>query len=180
MKVNNKQRLFEVMEKLNPDFKSDKPKLIIPVGISGSGKSTWIKTLEGQGYVVVSPDDIRREILGSVNDQSKGAEIFRIAYQRVADALNAGKNVIFDATNVISSDRRKTLEFLKRNVDRDFDAYAKIFDADPEVSKERIRKDIEAGIDRSNVPPEAIDRQYQNFIGGLNNIEADGYTIITQ
>jgi predicted kinase len=175
----SKQRLFEVMEKLNPDFKSEKPNFIIPVGISGSGKSTWIKTLEGQGYVVVSPDDIRREILGSVNDQSRGNEIFNIAYQRVIDAINSGKNVIFDATNVGSSDRKRMLDFLKQNVNRDFDAYAKIFDADPEVSKERIKKDIEAGVDRSNVPPEVIDRQYQKFIGGLDNIERDGYKIIT-
>ena len=178
MEKDNKQRLFEVMEKVNPDFKSDKPKFIIPVGISGSGKSTWINTLEGQGYAVVSPDDIRREVLGTVNDQSRGSEIFQIAYQRVVDALNAKNSVIFDATNVSSSDRREMLKYLKNNVNVDFDAYAKIFDGNPEVSKERIKKDIEAGIDRSNVPPEAIDRQYQKFIGGLGNLENDGYVII--
>jgi len=138
--MNNKQRLFEVMGKVNSDFNTSKPKFIIPVGISGSGKSTWINTLEGQGYAVVSPDDIRREVLGTVNDQSRGGEIFQIAYQRVADALNIGKNVIFDATNVGSSDRREMLKYLKNNVNVDFDAYAKIFDANPEVSKERIKK----------------------------------------
>ena len=135
MEKDNKQRLFEVMEKVNPDFKSDKPKFIIPVGISGSGKSTWINTLEGQGYAVVSPDDIRREVLGTVNDQSRGSEIFQIAYQRVVDALNAKNSVIFDATNVSSSDRREMLKYLKNNVNVDFDAYAKIFDGNPEVSK---------------------------------------------
>ena len=175
--VNNKQRLFEVMEKVNPDFNT-KPKFIIPVGISGSGKSSWIKSQTDSNTKVVSPDDIRREILGSVNDQSRGGEIFNIAYQRVIDALNAKNNVIFDATNVSSSDRRNMLKYIKNNVNVDFDAYAKIFDVNPDITKERIRKDIEAGVDRSNVPPEAIDRQYQKFIGGLDNLESDGYKII--
>lgn len=174
----NKQRLFEVMEKVNPDFKSDKPKFVIPVGISGSGKSTWINSQTDSNTKVVSPDDIRREVLGTVNDQSRGSEIFKIAYQRVVDALNAGNSVIFDATNVSSSDRREMLKYLKNNVNVDFDAYAKIFDVNPDISKERIKKDIEAGVDRSNVPPEAIDRQYQKFIGGLGNLENDGYVII--
>ena len=178
MEKDNKQRLFEVMEKVNPDFKSEKPKFIIPVGISGSGKSSWIKSQTDSNTKVVSPDDIRREILGSVNDQSRGGEIFNIAYQRVIDALNAKNNVIFDATNVSSSDRRNMLKYIKNNVNVDFDAYAKIFDVNPDITKERIRKDIEAGVDRSNVPPEAIDRQYQKFIGGLDNLESDGYKII--
>lgn len=173
----NKQRLFEMMGKINPDFES-KPKFIIPVGISGSGKSRWIKSLEGQGYVVISPDDIRRELTGNISDQSKNGEVFPLAFQRTIDALNNGKNVIFDATNVVSFHRKQMLDNLKQNVNKDFDAYAKIFDADPEISKERIQRDIEAGVDRSNVPPEAIDRQYINFKNDLNKIESDGYKII--
>lgn len=178
MEKDHKQRLFEVMEKVNPDFNISKPKFIIPVGISGSGKSSWIKSQTDSNTKVVSPDDIRREILGSVNDQSRGSEIFNIAYQRVIDALNTKNSVIFDATNVSSSDRRNMLKYIKNNVNIDFDAYAKIFDVNPDITKERIKKDIEAGVDRSNVPPEAIDRQYEKFIGGLDNLEGDGYKII--
>jgi predicted kinase len=178
MNVNNKQRLFEVMEKVNPDFQSGKPKFIIPVGISGSGKSRWIKSLEGQGYVVISPDDIRRELTGNISDQTRNKEVFPLAFQRSVDALNAGKNVIFDATNVASFHRKQMLDHMKQNVDRDFDAYAKIFDIDPEISKERIRKDIEAGVDRSNVPDFAIDRQYGSFKADVDKLEADGYKIM--
>lgn len=178
MKKDIKQRLFEMMERVNPDFTQNKPKFIIPVGISGSGKSTWIKTLEGQGYEVVSPDEIRRELTGSISDQSRNKDVFPIAFQRTIDFLNAGKNVIFDATNVTSYHRKQMLDYLKQNVTTEFDALAKIFDVDPEISKERIRKDIEAGVDRSNVPPEAVDRQYSNFKRDMDALEADGYTVI--
>jgi len=174
----NKQRLFEVMEKLNPDFKSGKPKFIIPVGISGSGKSRWIKSLEGQGYVVISPDEIRRELTGNISDQSRNKEVFPLAFQRTIEALDAGSNVIFDATNVSSFHRKQMLDTLKQSVKREFDALAKVFEVDPEISKERIRKDIEAGVDRSNVPPEAIDRQHKNMLADLSKIEADGYQIM--
>jgi predicted kinase len=178
MKKDFKNKLFEMMEKLNSDFKSSKPKFIIPIGISGSGKSRWIKSLEGQNYVVISPDDIRRELTGSISDQSRNKDVFPLAFQRSVDALNQDKNVIFDATNVVSDLRIKMLNHLKQNVNKEFEAQAKIFDADPEISKERIKKDIESGVDRSNVPPEAIDRQHKNFLNDLNKIESDGYVII--
>lgn len=179
MKTGSKQRLLEVMEKLNPEFQSNKPKFIIPIGISGSGKSRWIKSLEGQGFVVVSPDDIRRELTGSISDQSRNNDVFPLAFKRTIEALNSGKSVIFDATNVSSYHRKSMLETLKKRVYVDFDAFAKIFDADPEISKERIRNDIKKGVDRSNVPDFAVDRQHQNFIKDLDKIEADGYNIMT-
>jgi len=167
-----------IMEEIQ-GFQSDKPKFIIPIGISGSGKSRWIKSLEGQGYVVVSPDDIRRELTGSISDQTKNKEVFPLAFKRTIDALNAGENVIFDATNVSSFHRKQMLDTLKRDVNTEFDAYAKIFDADPEISKQRIRKDIENGVDRSDVPDFAVDRQHKNFTTDLDKIEADGYTIMS-
>ena len=182
MIINIKQRLFEMMERLNPSFKLkeevNKPKFIIPIGISGSGKSTWIVSQVDSNTIIISPDNIRRELTGTVNDQSRGREVFQIAYHRTVDALNSGKSVIFDATNISSSERRNMLKYLRKKVDVDFDAFAKIFDIDPKISKERIKKDIESGIDRSNVPPEIIDKQYQKYIGGLDNVETDGYKII--
>lgn len=176
MKKNNKQRLFEVMVKVNPDFSI--PSFIILVGISGSGKSTWIKSHNIPNAIVVSFDDIRREINGNVNDHTDSLKIIYIGLDRVIEALNAGKNVILDATNVRTKDRREQLVYIKKHVNRPFNAYAKIFNADPEVTKERIRKDIENGVDRSNVPPEAVDKQYNKFIMNIDKIESDGYKII--
>jgi len=70
------------------------------------------------------------------------------------------------------------LNDIKQQVTRDFDTYAKVFNVDPEITKSRIKKDIESGIDRSNVPDHAVDRQYKNFVSDIDKLESDGYTII--
>ena len=124
---NNKQRLFELMEMTNTNFTQAKPKLIFTVGISGSGKSTWINSLSKNDYVIVSFDNLRRELTGDVNDHSTSEEVRAIAYKRIIDALNAGKNVVLDALNVSSRGRRKNIEYIKDNTSTDFDLYAKIF-----------------------------------------------------
>ena len=182
MRKYTKQLLFERMAYLNSDFKPSegekKPKLILPVGISGSGKSSWIKSQTDVNAVVVSPDEIRRELTGNISDQTKNSEVFVIANKRAADALNAGKNVIFDATNIASRNRKGLIEYMKTHVDKGFDAVAKVFDVSPDIAKARIKKSIESGDDRSNVPDYAIDKQYQTYINDLNLIELDGFKII--
>ena len=112
MKKNSKQLLFERMAFLNEDFR--KPKFMIPVGISGSGKSTWINANTDTNTVVVSPDDIRRELTGDISDQTKNKEVFQVAFKRAIDGLNAGKDVIFDATNVSSFHRKNMLDNFKK------------------------------------------------------------------
>ncbi len=179
--TNNKVNKF--WDKLYPgtlNEKSDtrKPKLILPIGISGSGKSTWIKANANSNTVIVCPDDIRRELTGDVSDQTKNNEVWSAAYNKIATTLNTGKDVILDATNVKSGDRKRLLSYLSDNVDKPFEVVAKIFDVDPEVAKQRVKKDIEAGVDRSNVPDWAIDKQYQKFVDGLKSLDDEGIKII--
>ena len=52
--------------------------LILPIGISGSGKSTWINSLDKDKYTIISPDMIRKELTGDVSDNSRNLEIFKI------------------------------------------------------------------------------------------------------
>lgn len=175
------KRIYDIMKFLNENYNQDKPSFTITVGIPGSGKSTWINSqVLDQNTEVVSPDDIRRELTGNVSDQTQNKRVFEIAYQRTIDYLNQGINVIFDATNVYSFGRKKMLETLRNSVDTDFIAYAKVFEVKPEEAKKRIKDDIEElGKDRSNVPPEIIDKQYINFLKDKDKIESDGYKIIT-
>jgi predicted kinase len=113
-----------------------------------------------------------------ISNQFVNKEVFKTAIDRSITALNAGNNVIFDATNIESIYRKEMLKFIKQNVNREFDAFAKVFQIDPEISKERIKKDLELNINRSNVPPEIIDTQHKTFLKDLDKIESDGYKIL--
>ena len=82
-------------------------KLILTVGISGSGKSTYVNSLSRDEYVIVSPDNIRHFITGDVSNQTKNKEVFEIVNETIILALNAGmKNVVLDATNLKSKERK--------------------------------------------------------------------------
>lgn len=83
-------------------------KLIIMVGLPGSGKSTIAKELNiDNNYTILSSDAYRAKILGDENDQSNGAKVFDILYSDMKSLLLADCNVIFDATNTSMKARRR-------------------------------------------------------------------------
>lgn len=90
-------------------------KLIIPIGISGSGKSTYRSKL--QDAAVICLDDIRKE-LSDINDQTINKRVFEIAHSGVVEALKAGHDVYFDATNLIDQYIIELLEACKGRFDQ--------------------------------------------------------------
>jgi len=88
-------------------------KIYVTVGLPASGKSTYCEQYKyNKDWVVLSSDEIRAE-LGDVNDQSKNELVFKILHQRIKDDLRAGKNVIYDATNL---SRKKRVHFLNNEL----------------------------------------------------------------
>lgn len=80
------------------------------VGLSGSGKSSQARKMEEiLGDTVISTDSIREEICGEVEDQSKNKEVFQIFHKRIRKALEEGKDVVADATNITMKSRRAIL-----------------------------------------------------------------------
>lgn len=160
------------------------PEFVMLIGIPGSGKSTWINQFnKNDKYIVISPDDIRREITGSISDQSQNANVWRITKERVLKNLENGRSVILDSTMTDSIRRKEFIKDLPQ-----VNLKAKVFYVDPEVSKERIKKDIESGKDRANVPPEIVDKMYGELMskvklldGGVldvSKLEDEGFEII--
>jgi predicted kinase len=86
-------------------------------GLPGSGKSSCAKKLKEQlavPSVIISSDGVRGELYGDESVQGDNSRLFEIVHQRIADALEQGNNVIFDATNLVRKHRVTLLEKLKR------------------------------------------------------------------
>lgn len=112
-----------------------KNKFIMLVGIPGSGKSTYADFLqERDGFTVHSSDAIRKELSGSISDQSLNNKVFNLIHKRIIDDLKLGKNVIYDATNM---SRRRREGFL-RNLERvDCEKVCRVIAPSVETCKER-------------------------------------------
>lgn len=77
--------------------------LVMMCGLPGCGKSTYAKKT---GYVVCSSDEIR-EVFG-ISDNQK---VFEELHKRIRSALNDGKSVVYDATNL---SRKRRIGFLQQ------------------------------------------------------------------
>jgi predicted kinase len=89
-------------------------KVIMDIGIPGSGKTTVLKPFsEENNYTYISPDEIRFELTGSMADQSKNREVWTEAHKRVEVALRRGETVVFDATFARDSERKSFIQFAR-------------------------------------------------------------------
>ena len=119
---------------------------LMTIGVSGSGKSTYLKKFPKEG--IVCPDDIRREITGDISDQSQNARVWFLAKERVLERLNKGEDVVLDATNTVSRNRQRFLADIPKGVEK----VAVLFPL-PDLAKafQRIQKDIMEGVDTGTV-----------------------------
>lgn len=129
--------------------------LYMLIGLPGSGKSFYAKSLsEETGAIIHSSDAIREELLGSEEDQSESPKVFELLHCRVKKDLGDGRDVIYDATN-INSKRRKA--FLQELIKYDCKKIA-IFIATP------YEKCLERNNTRNRkVPEHVIKRMYMSF-----------------
>ena len=82
------------------------------VGLPGSGKSQFCKNNLTEDSIHISSDDIRKEILGDVNNQDFNGQVFQVMAQRTLNALQNGISVFYDATNLSYKNRKSILSQL--------------------------------------------------------------------
>lgn len=82
-------------------------KLILLVGIPGSGKTTYAKNYieQNPNTIHLSSDAIRKELYGDENIQGNPGEVFALMQKRAVESLNNGSDVLYDATNITRKDR---------------------------------------------------------------------------
>lgn len=90
------------------------PRLMMLVGLPGSGKSTWAEKYitENGNTVIIASDKIRKELFNDENSQEDNNRVFYEMEVRALNYLNKGVNVIYDATNVVRKRRKAFLDKL--------------------------------------------------------------------
>lgn len=133
----------------------EEQQFLMMVGIAGSGKSTLAhEMMEGREDIVyLSSDELRAELLGNVNDQTKNSDVFVEMAKRAKEALKDGKHVIYDATNVSRKKRQGLLQQLPKNIRKSVVYMAVPFKTIVEQNNNRERV----------VPQEALDRMYKTM-----------------
>jgi putative nucleotidyltransferase with HDIG domain len=86
----------------------ERPSLILLVGLPGSGKTTYANSCIFNCHgreIHLSSDSIRAELYGDESVQGDQSEVFALMQKRAVEALNDGKYVVYDATNITRKDR---------------------------------------------------------------------------
>ena len=90
-------------------------RLIILIGLPGSGKSTYANSLckEDNKIVWLSSDSIRKELYGDESIQGDPNKVFQVLHNRVKLYLTCDITVIYDATNVNRKSRKQVISIAK-------------------------------------------------------------------
>ena len=93
------------------------PTLYMMIGLPSSGKSTYAQRLirDHKNSIIISSDELRKELYNNVDDQDHNGELFTELHRRIKSALTSGKYeyVIYDATNINSRRRRAFINEIK-------------------------------------------------------------------
>jgi predicted kinase len=149
-------------------------KVIVGIGISGSGKSTYLeKYASDNGYTYICVDDIREELTGDAMDQSVNSKAWEIAYERVGAAMEKGESIVFDSTMVSGQNRKDFCNLIKASkyFESDSGQYlikAVVFNTPLEVALQR-----NSSRDRQ-VPTDVIERQHQ-MLYTMRPLVTDGF-----
>ncbi|KAA9380695.1 polynucleotide kinase-phosphatase [Microbispora cellulosiformans] len=140
--------------------------LVVLVGVSGSGKSTFAARHFAPTQVI-SSDFCRGLVSDDENDQTATSEAFDLLHHIVGVRLRRGLLTVVDATNVQWEARKKLIELARAH---DVLADAIVLDVPEEVARARnaARPDRAFG-------PHVITRQSRELRRSLGKISRDGF-----
>jgi predicted kinase len=140
--------------------------LVVLIGVSGSGKSTFART-HFRPTQVLSSDFCRGLVADDENDQTATPAAFDVLHYIAATRLRAGRLTVIDATNVKREDRAKLVQLAR---DHDVLPVAIVLDVPESLAVERntarADRDMNAGV---------IRRQRADLRRGLRGLSREGF-----
>ena len=135
--------------------------LYITVGISGSGKSRFAEFFcKATDVIELNADNYRKELGKGVNDQDINKVVFTEIDKAIVKYLAGGYSVCVSNTNLHADKIKELAEKFPLN---EVVVFFLKDSEDIELCWNRIQKDLENGKDRSNVPREVLEKQYQRY-----------------
>ena len=147
-------------------IKIPEPSLVILIGASGSGKSTFAQK-HFKPTEILSSDFCRGLVSDDENDQSASNDAFDVLHYIAAKRLAAGKLTVIDATNV-QPDARKSLHALAREYH--YLTVAIVLNISPKLCHERN----ESRPDR-NFKSHVVRRQTSQLRRSLRALKREGF-----
>ncbi|OIJ94258.1 polynucleotide kinase-phosphatase [Streptomyces colonosanans] len=141
--------------------------LVVLIGASGSGKSTFARR-HFKPTEILSSDFCRGLVADDENAQSASRDAFDVLHYIAGKRLAAGRRTVVDATSVQQDSRRQLIELAKQY---DVLPIAIVLDVPEEVCAERNA----ARTDRADMPRRVIRRHTRELRRSLRHLEREGF-----
>ncbi|MEU5717374.1 polynucleotide kinase-phosphatase [Streptomyces sp. NPDC020403] len=141
--------------------------LVVLIGASGSGKSTFARQ-HFKPTEILSSDFCRGLVADDENDQSAGRDAFEVLHYIAGKRLAAGRLTVVDATNVQSESRRQLVRLARQY---DVLPIAIVLDLPEEVC--RVRNSTRP--DRADMPRHVVQRHRRELHRSLRGLEREGF-----
>ncbi|GAA3376698.1 polynucleotide kinase-phosphatase [Streptomyces sannanensis] len=141
--------------------------LVVLIGATGSGKSTFART-HFKPTEVISSDFCRGLVADDENDQSATGDAFDVLHYIAGKRLAAGRLTVIDATNVQPEARRQLIQLARQH---DVLPIAIVLDMPEEVCA--ARNAVRA--DRAGMPRHVIARHRRELRRSLRGLEREGF-----
>ncbi|MFF8973085.1 polynucleotide kinase-phosphatase [Streptomyces sp. NPDC014995] len=141
--------------------------LVVLIGASGSGKSTFARR-HFKPTEVISSDFCRGLVADDENDQSASRDAFDVLHYVAGKRLAAGRRTVVDATSVQQDARRQLIDLARQY---DVLPIAIVLDVPEEVCAERNA----ARTDRADMPRRVIQRHIRELRRSLRHLEREGF-----
>lgn len=141
--------------------------LVVLIGASGSGKSTFARR-HFKPTEIISSDFCRGLVADDENDQSASRDAFDVLHHIAGKRLAAGRLTVVDATNVQSESRKQLVQLARSH---DVLPIAIVLDLPEEVCLARNA----TRPDRADMPRHVVQRHRRELRRSLRGLEREGF-----